>query len=134
MSSVEIKALTNTSNPKQQQIQVAPRPQKNVWNQTMATLYLLEQGTILLKEQFRFLIHVPDKDKIEVPIRDVERILLFGNINLSTPAIATCLESRITVLFLSLSGRYKGHLWSKEASNLNVELLQFQHRMITNFN
>ncbi|GCL55743.1 CRISPR-associated protein Cas1 [Microcystis aeruginosa NIES-3806] len=128
MSSVEIKTLTNTSNPKQQQIQVAPRPQKNVWNQTMATLYLLEQGTSLLKEQFRFLIHVPDKDKIEVPIRDVERILLFGNINLSTPAIATCLESRITVLFLSLSGRYKGHLWSKEASNLNVELLQFQHQ------
>ena len=68
MSSVEIKTLTNTSNPKQQQIQVAPRPQKNVWNQTMATLYLLEQGTSLLKEQFRFLIHVPDKDKIEVPI------------------------------------------------------------------
>lgn len=50
MSSVEIKTLTNTSNPKQQQIQVAPRPQKNVWNQTMATLYLLEQGTSLLKE------------------------------------------------------------------------------------
>ena len=27
----------------------------------------------------------------------VERILLFGNINLSTPAIATCLESQINV-------------------------------------
>lgn len=93
----------------------------------MATLYLLEQGTSLFKEQYRFIIHVPEKDKIEVPIRDVERILLFGNINLSTPAIATCLESQIHVLFLSPSGRYKGHIWSKEASNLNLELLQFQH-------
>lgn len=93
----------------------------------MATLYLVEQGTSLFKEHLRFIIHVPQKDKIELPIREVERILLFGNINLSTPAIATCLESRINVLFLSPSGRYKGHLWSKEASNLNVELLQYQH-------
>lgn len=92
----------------------------------MATLYLVEQGTSLFKEQFRFIIHVPEKDKIEVPIRDVERILLFGNINLSTPAIAACLESQINVLFLSPSGRYKGHIWSKESSNLNIELLQFQ--------
>jgi len=51
----------------------------------MATLYLVEQGTSLFKEQLRFIIHVPKKDKIEVPVREVERILLFGNINLSTP-------------------------------------------------
>lgn len=89
----------------------------------MATLYLLEQGTSLFKENLRFIIHVPKKDKIEIPIREVERILLFGNINLSTPAIAACLESSINVLFLSPSGRYKGHIWNKENSNLNVELL-----------
>jgi CRISPR-associated protein Cas1 len=37
------------------------------------------------------------------------------------------LESQINVLFLSPSGRYKGHLWSKESSNFNIELLQFQY-------
>ncbi len=93
----------------------------------MATLYLLEQGTSLFKENLRFIIHVPKKDKFELPIREVERILLFGNINLSTPAIAACLESSINVLFLSPSGRYKGHIWNKENSNLNVELLQYKH-------
>ena len=41
--------------------------------------------------------------------------------------IATCLESSINVLFLSPSGRYKGHLWNKDYSNLNVELLQYQY-------
>ena len=93
----------------------------------MATLYLLEQGTSLFKENLRFIIHVPKKDKLEVPIREVEIILLFGNINLSTPVIATCLESQINVLFLSPSGRYKGHLSNIEASNLNIELLQYQY-------
>lgn len=101
--------------------------QNNFWNRSMATLYLLEQGTSLFKENLRFIIHVPKKDKFELPVREVERILLFGNINLSTPAIATCLESSINVLFLSPSGRYKGHLWNKDYSNLNVELLQYQH-------
>lgn len=99
----------------------------------MATLYLLEQGTSLFKENLRFIIHVPKKEKIEVPIREVERVLLFGNINLSTPAIATCLESSINVLFLSPSGRYKGHLWNKEYSNLNVELLQYQYHKNSRF-
>jgi len=93
----------------------------------MATLYLLEQGTSLFKKNFRFIIHVPKKKKIEVPIREVEIILLFGNINLSTPAIATCLESQINVLFLSPFGRYKGHLWNRDSSNLNLELLQYQY-------
>ncbi|MDJ0901649.1 MAG: CRISPR-associated endonuclease Cas1 [Xenococcus sp. MO_188.B8] len=99
----------------------------------MATLYLLEQGTSLFKDHLRFIIHVNKKDKIEVPIREVERILLFGNINLSTSAIAACLEARINVLFLSPSGRYKGHLWSKEAFNLNVELLQYQYHSNSSF-
>ena len=93
----------------------------------MATIYLTRQGTSLFKENLRFIIHVPKKEKLEIPVREVERILLFGNINLSTPAIAACLESRINVLFLSPSGRYKGHIWSKEASNLNVELRQHQY-------
>lgn len=99
----------------------------------MATLYLLEQGTSLFKENLRFIIHVPKKDKFELPIREVERILLFGNINLSTPAIAACLESSINVLFLSPSGRYKGHICNKENSNLNVELLQYKHHSNFNF-
>jgi len=118
---------------KNETISTTHKPQKNIWSRSMATLYLLEQGTSLFKEHLRFIIHVPQKDKIEVPIREVERILLFGNINLSTPAIATCLEFQINVLFLSPSGRYKGHLWSKEAANLNVELLQHQYHRNSSF-
>ena len=93
----------------------------------MATLYLLEPGTSLFKKHLRFVIHIPKKERLEVPIREVENILLFGNINLSTTAIATCLESSINVLFLSSYGRYKGHIWNKDCSNLNLELLQYQN-------
>jgi CRISPR-associated protein Cas1 len=106
---------------------------KNIWNQSMGTLYLLEQGTSLFKDNLRFIIYVPQKNKLEVPIREVEKIFLFGNINLSTPAIAVCLESQINVLFLSPSGRYKGHLANTEASNLNIQLLQYQYHSNVEF-
>lgn len=114
-------------------ISKAKKLPKNIWSLSMATLYLLEPGTSVFKDYYRFIIHVSKKNKIEVPIREVERMLLFGNINISTQAIAACLESSINVLFLSASGRYKGHIWSEEASNLNVKLLQYQHHHNSNF-
>ena len=92
----------------------------------MATLYLLEQGTSVYKDYRRFIIHVPEKDKLEVPIKEVERILVFGNVQLSTPVINVCLQTPISVLFLSPSGQYKGHLWSMEATNFRLELDQIK--------
>ena len=125
-SSLSVKNVTKSKQAAEEKTSVTKNIQKNFWSQPMATLYLLEQGTSLFKENLRFIIYVPEKEKFEIPIREVERILLFGNINLSTPAIAACLESQINVLFLSPSGRYKGHLWSKEFSHINTELLQYQ--------
>lgn len=101
---------------------------KNIWNKDMATLYLIEQGTAVYKEQFRFVIWVEDREKKEIPIRDVERILVFGNIQVSTQAIQACLQEQILILFLNLSGHYKGHLWNWESSHLGNELLQIEKR------
>lgn len=94
----------------------------------MATIYLLEPGTSIYKQYQRFIIHVPEKDRLEVPIREVEQILIFGNINLSTPMINICLKSKITVLFLSSSAQYQGHLWSAEATNFNTEMIQLNRK------
>lgn len=94
----------------------------------MATLYLIEQGTAVYKENLRFVIWIPDQPKIEIPIREVERILVFGNIQVSTQAINACLQEKILVLFLSLSGQYNGHLWNWESSHLGNELVQIEKR------
>ncbi|PSB02101.1 CRISPR-associated endonuclease Cas1 [Merismopedia glauca] len=90
----------------------------------MATIYLLEQGTCLQKEQLRFIIQISQNQKLEVPIREVERILVFGNIQLTTPAINACLQNNILVLFLNQIGHYNGHLWSLGGVHLNNEMIQ----------
>ncbi len=92
----------------------------------MATIYLIEQGTAVYKENLRFVIWVSDEERKEIPIREVERILVFGNIQVSTQAINACLEEKIIILFLNRSGHYKGHLWNWEHTHLANELLQIQ--------
>jgi len=102
--------------------------QKNIWNRDMAAIYLVEQGTSIYKDYQRFIIHVYEKQKVEVPIREVQQILVFGNIQLSTSAIQVCLQEEIAVLFLSQSGQYHGHLWSAESRHLENELVQVEKR------
>ena len=91
----------------------------------MSDLYVVEQGTCLRKEQGRFVLNPPDAEDLEIPIREVERILIFGNVQLSTAVIGTCLHQDIPVVFLSQFGNYKGHLWSAELGDLEAERRQF---------
>jgi CRISP-associated protein Cas1 len=104
----------------------APVPtQRQAWNPHMATLYLLEQGTSLYRDYQRLIVHIPDRERLEIPIREIDKILIFGNIQLSTPVINSCLDAEIGIFFLSRSGQYQGHLWSAEKTHLHNELVQF---------
>lgn len=99
----------------------------------MTTLYLVRQGMTVRKEQKQFVLEPPGGNDTQIPVREVEQILLFGNIHLTTPATSTCLYEQIPVLFLSHLGDYKGHLWSAEHGSLEVELAQFQRRADADF-
>ncbi|XHX78427.1 MAG: CRISPR-associated endonuclease Cas1 [Stenomitos frigidus ULC029] len=116
------------------------------WKPDMTTLYLVQQGTTLRKEQGRFLIEAASKERsgarqqaqgkespVEIPIAEVERVLVFGQVQLTTAAITACLEAQIPVVFLSQLGDYKGHLWSAELTDLPAEAMQFQRWQDTAF-
>lgn len=95
----------------------------------MSTLYLLHQGTTLHKERGRFLIQQKnDSTNIvdnEIPIREVERILVMGSIQVTAAAIFACLDAQISIVFLSKTGDYKGHLWPADMGDLKAEKMQF---------
>ncbi|NJR61337.1 MAG: CRISPR-associated endonuclease Cas1 [Cyanobacteria bacterium CRU_2_1] len=104
------------------------------WKVGMTTLYLVQQGTMLKKEQGRFVVETQAEtdqsptDKLEIPIAEVERILVFGRVQLSTATMTVCLEHQIPVIFLSQLGDYKGHLWSAALGDLEAEAAQFRQR------
>lgn len=125
-----------------------------LWETVMSNLYLTQQGMTLRREQERFVVkdggrrteeerepemecsYSFDFDQLagfEVPIREVKQILVFGNIQLTTAVISTCLETQIPVIFLTQSGEYKGHLWSAESADLVIQTAQFQRQQDESF-
>ncbi len=95
----------------------------------MSTVYLVHQGSIVSKKQGRFHFTGAEQTPQNIPVREISKILLYGNIHLTTPVIATCLQQQIPVMFLSQSGKYKGHLWSVDGGEITSEFAQFErHR------
>lgn len=117
--------VVDSNNKRQKSISIASK--ETAWMTDMATIYLVEQGTTIKREHSRFLLQLPQEPDIEIPIREVERVLVFGNIQLTTTVISTCLEAQIPVVFLTQMGEYKGHLWGTSA-DLSVETAQFERR------
>ncbi|ELS34188.1 MULTISPECIES: CRISPR-associated endonuclease Cas1 [Pseudanabaena] len=100
-----------------------------IWTTGMSTLYLVHQGATLRKEQGRFLVQPLKESALEIPIAEVELVLVFGNIQLTTSAIAACLDAKIPVIFLTQMGEYKGQLWNSEFCDLPSEEAQWQRRL-----
>jgi CRISPR-associated protein Cas1 len=100
-----------------------------IWATGMSTLYLVQQGATLRKEQGRFLVQPLKESAVEIPIAEVELVLVFGNIQLTTSAIAACLDAKIPVIFLTQMGEYKGQLWNSEFCDLLSEEAQWQKRL-----
>lgn len=106
---------------------------ESIWKTGMSTLYLVQQQSTLRREQGRLLIQSPDTPDVEIPIREVKQILVFGNVQLTTAAISTCLDQQIPVIFLTQLGEYKGHLWTAELCDLESQSRQFQRRNEVSF-
>ncbi len=107
----------------QEKPEIEPSVSKNPF---LRTLYLLEQGTVLAKEDERFRIL---KEKVEikvVPAIKVDQILIFGNIQMTTQAMKFCLEKDIPVILLSSRGRYFGELSSFKITNVALHKRQFE--------
>jgi CRISPR-associated protein Cas1 len=92
----------------------------------LATLYLTQQGATLRKEQNRLLVEHEDRIIAEVHDFKVERVVVFGNVQLTSQAISFLLERGIDTAFLTLRGRLKGRLAALESKNVTLRLQQYE--------
>lgn len=81
-------------------------------NPLSRTLYLLEQGAVLKKEDEHFVIVKDGKHLKEIPAIKVDQIFVFGNVQITTQAMKFCLAQSIPLLLLSGHGSYFGTLES----------------------
>ncbi len=91
----------------------------------MPPLYLTVQGSKLRFHERRFVVEKDEQVLATVPAVHVEQVLVFGNISLTTPAIAYLLDHGIEVTFLTQDGRYRGRLVGPEGGNGLLRLRQY---------
>lgn len=99
----------------------------------MATIYLTEQGSKLSKTSKRLVIEKEGQTLLEIPEFKVERVLIFGNVQITTQAMAFLLDNGIEVSFLSLYGKYRGRLSPVESKNAQLRIRQYQKHLDNEF-
>lgn len=92
----------------------------------MPTLYLTEQGSKLIKTSKRLVVKKDNEILLEVPEFKVDQVLIFGNIQITTQAMAFLLDNDISTSFLSIRGKLKGKLLPVESKNVYLRITQYE--------
>jgi CRISPR-associated protein Cas1 len=104
----------------------APNHQPIRGDQDLPFLYIADQGAILRKSGDRFLVEADQTIRLDVPYHRLENILLFGNIQVTTQALAEALDKGISFTFLTRQGRLRGSLVPPGDHNVGLRISQYQ--------
>jgi CRISP-associated protein Cas1 len=101
---------------------------------TMAIVYLTEQQAWVGREGDCLIVHIPEggdngsksrrERKVTIPLFKVEEVMIIGDITVTTPALASLLNAKIQVTYLSKHGRYLGCLSPELTKNSILRLAQ----------
>src|ERR1017187_5703926 len=101
-----------------------PAPPK-ARNPSVAYLYLTEQGAVLRKAGDRFLVEKDDEVLLDLPYHKLENVLLFGNVQVTTQALAGLLEKGVALSLFSRQGQFRGSLAPPRGHHIELRLAQF---------
>ena len=97
----------------------------------MTTFYLTEPYSIVTTKGDMLEVHIPTdhayasgRRKMSVPLLSVTQVVVFGNITLTSPALAALLEQGAEVCFCSAHGQFLGRLTAPLHKNGLVRLAQ----------
>jgi CRISPR-associated protein Cas1 len=100
----------------------------------MQTLYVVQQGCYVCREQQKLLIKRGGNILGEVQIPLLEQVLIFGRSQITTQAIQTCLQNDIPIAFLSRMGYCYGRIMPIERGYRQLSRYQQQltvsHRLM----
>lgn len=76
----------------------------------MGALYVTEQGAVLRRTGERLIVTRGDEVLDDVPLIHVDQVVIMGNVQITTPAMALLLSKEVDVVFMSSYGKYRGRL------------------------
>jgi CRISPR-associated endonuclease Cas1 len=92
----------------------------------MSAIYMTTQGATIQRRSVQFLVCKGSEILQNIPEAHVRQFVLFGNVNISTPAVAFCLDKRIDVVFLTQGGRFRGRLNGDGGKSAELRSQQYE--------
>lgn len=99
----------------------------------MSNVYVYEQGAMLKYKENRLIINYSENDFKSIPIENIDNIVIFGAIQVSTKCVQQMLTRGVNLTILSKNGSYFGRLESTGHVNINRQRLQFRKSDDKNF-
>jgi CRISPR-associated protein Cas1 len=78
----------------------------------MTVLYVQEQGAVVRRDGEEVRVTMDEKVLTRAPVREVEQVVVCGNVQITTQAGALLLQNDVDVVFLSYHGTFRGR-WVK---------------------
>ena len=92
----------------------------------MSVLYVEEQGAYIKKCDERLVIEVNRVAIRDVPLVNVEQIVCFGNVQVTSQTLALLLEQNVDLCFLTAHGKFRGRLVGETARNGRLRQAQWR--------
>lgn len=92
----------------------------------MNTIYITEQGAQLGLDHRRLEVRKNNQVLAELPLGHVERLVILGNVSITTPTLKRLMQDGIDVVFLSLDGRYYGRITGEATPHVALRRAQYR--------
>lgn len=92
----------------------------------MRVVYVKEQGAYIRRVGGRIVVSKNNKNLKEIPVTQMEKLVLVGNIQITTQALHMLMEYGVNLNFFSYGGRYIGQAVSESSKNIFLRLAQYE--------
>lgn len=97
------------------------------------TLYVTTPDAYLSRDGLNVVVSVNQKEKLRVPIINLEGIVTFGYVGASPGLMKLCAEYNVSLNFLSLSGKFIGRFQGPVKGNVLLRTKQWDYARNTSF-
>jgi CRISPR-associated protein Cas1 len=90
------------------------------------TLYVLTQGAYLARDGETVAVRVEGDTKLRVPVHTLNSVVCFGAVSCSSPAMALCSSSGVSLAFLTEYGRFLARVSGPVSGNVLLRRTQYR--------
>jgi CRISPR-associated protein Cas1 len=76
----------------------------------MAPVYVQDQGAVVRRQGERLIVTREKERLLDLPLLHVDQLVLFGNVQITSQAVAMLLQAEVDVVYLSQYGKFRGRL------------------------